>query len=147
MLLSEETKKILRQYGWSPERKVDAKPFVDGLKAEGYVVFERAVEFLGQYGGLYLKMPQYRGSGWDTLHFDAILAAGRIFIDNVWFYEGRVGEKLVPVGEAYNGHYVLMLSESGKMYGAYDDLLRLAGQDCEDAIESMYRRLETPKIP
>jgi len=149
MAISEKTKKTLEKYGWSPVRKIDIAEIIKSYEKEGYVVFDTAREFLSGFGGLNLMMPSLSGGRLEKLHFDALDMSINYEFD--WAkakgYEDRVGEKLIPVGEAYNDYWVLMVSESGKMYGAYCEDLKLEGNTCEEAIENMYNSVETPEIP
>ena len=149
MAISEKTKKTLEKYGWSPERKIGITEMTKSYEKEGYVVFDTAREFFKSFGGLHLMMPSPSGGRLEKLHFDALDMSINYEFD--WAeakgYEKRVGEKLIPVGEAYNGYWVLMISESGKMYGAYCEDLRLEGNTCEEAIENLYNCVKTLEIP
>ena len=147
MGLSETTKNILRKYGWSENRKFDVTEYVKFLKKDGFNVSPKAEEFMCMFGGLQLKMPLMWGPGETGLHFNAIVAARDIFPYSVEQYERRVGEPLTPVGEAYDGYFTIMISKSGKMFGAFEDTLRKEGEDFEEGIEALYSQKETPEIP
>ena len=158
MKLSKETKNILEEYGWTPDRTIDITKYVQFLESKGYIVFDIVRKFLIQFGELRLQHPhyveptpeqytKYKLKPYKILHFNSIDAARGIFIENIKCYEERIGEKLTPIGEAHDGYLVLMISESGKMYGAFDDYLTLLGNSYEEGIEAIYQRLKTPEIP
>ncbi|EAZ84165.1 SUKH-3 domain-containing protein [Lysinibacillus fusiformis] len=50
--LSIKTKKILKQSGWTPERKKDISSQVKYLEDKGYVVFDCVKKVLEQFGEL-----------------------------------------------------------------------------------------------
>ena len=53
---------------------------------------------------------------------------------------------MLPIGEAYRDYFMIMLSESGKMYGAFEVTLRKEGDTFEEGIEALIYDLETPEI-
>ena len=146
MKLSFETKKILEENGWFEERKINISKYILFLASEGYEISDKVKEFLEIFGGLHFKLPEFKVPGWTTLHFDPVIAAENIFKENIESYEQRVGEHLTPIGEAYNGYYTLMISSSGKMYGAFEDTLRKEGDNYEEGIESLYKCVDTPEM-
>ncbi|RSZ59621.1 hypothetical protein HF313_12780 [Massilia atriviolacea] len=107
--------------GWSEQREVDPAPFLASLAADGYVRFPQAKRFFQRFGGLAGDMPAYRVAGaLDRIDFDPARTIACTCRETVRSYEARVQETLVVIGMAYNGHMVLLLSESGRVYGGYD---------------------------
>ena len=51
------------------------------------------------------------------------------------------------VGEAYQRHMTLAISPSGKVVLGYDELLLLAGDSPEGALENIVLGREMPEIP
>jgi len=147
MQLSQLTRNILENAGWSPLRKIDIKSYEEALLADGYQINDSVRNFLSEFGGLEINHPAYRVQGEeDKSHFDPIRAIGGIYHETVEEYEKRVGENLVVIGEGYNGHLVFLISESGKVFGAYDDYLTLLGNNIIEALEAICERKETAEI-
>ncbi|WP_308613263.1 SUKH-3 domain-containing protein [Massilia mucilaginosa] len=61
--------------------------------------------------------------------------------------KARVHEKLIVIGMAYNRYMTLMLSESGRMLGGYDDFLCLIGTDVQDGMSNLFDRRQMPELP
>ncbi len=147
MKMSEETKTILHDYGWSAERKVCTTKYEKAFECEGYKTFKSALDFLREFGGIYFEIPIPNSGIKGKAHFDAIQATKDIYIEVVQAYEHRVGERLLPVGEANNYQCTLLFSESGKMYAGLDDTLLFLGNNYEEAIENLCQRLDKAAIP
>lgn len=145
MKFSESTKKYLQKYGWSENRKIDTLKYIKKYQEEGYVVFDKVLEILSNFGDLQFLIAK-ESNEFTTLHFDAIKTIEDNFKENVEFYESKIGEALLPIGEAYRDYYMIMLSESGKMYGAFDYTLRKEGNTFEEGIESFIYQLETLEV-
>lgn len=145
MKFSESIKKYLKKYGWSENRKIDTLKYIKKYQEEGYVVFDKVLEILSNFGDLQFLIAK-GANEFTTLHFDAIKTIEDNFKENVEFYESKVGEALLPIGEAYRDYYLIMLSESGKMYGAFDYKLRKEGNTFEEGIESFIYQLETLEV-
>lgn len=145
MKFSEDTKKYLKKYGWSESRKIDTLKYEKKYQEEGYLIFDKALEVLSNFGDLRFSIPE-KPIGTTTLHFDVIKTVEDNFKENVEFYESKIGEALLPIGEVYRDYFMIMLSESGKMYGAFDFTLRKEGDTFEEGIEALIYDLETPEI-
>ena len=138
-VLSLENKTCLLEAGWDPERNVDTSEYERFLQTHNIQFLPSAKEFLIVCGWLEVKIPQYRyRNETDFYHLDPLRAAKNQGLD-LDVYEERVGEKLNVIGEAYTEHMVLMMSESGKVYGAYDHFLTLMGNDGYEALEALYQ--------
>lgn len=148
MKFEKTTYDFLRKLGWSEHRSVDPAPFLACLLAHGYVRFSQAKQFFQRFGGLAGDMPAYRVAGaFDRIDFDPARTIACTCRETVLAYEARVHEKLVVIGMAYNGHLVLLLSESGRVYGGYDDHLCLIGTDVQDAMSNLFDRRQMTEVP
>ena len=148
MELSKTAVKFLMKAGWKKGRKIDISEYAAALEKEGYTVHEKAREFMEEFAGLVGEQPAFRVPNViQKIHFDPILASERMFFGNMSFYEARVGEPLVVIGEAFNEHYTLMMAESGKVYGAYDTYMAIEGKDYIEGLNSLYNCIRTPEIP
>jgi hypothetical protein len=145
-VFSKETKMVLRKNGWTQERKIDITKIVKYLEKEGYVVFEIVRDFLSQFGGMHFEIPIIGLPVMEKFNFDAIEAASGIYIELVKTYEECTAERMIPVGEN-NFHYTFFMSESGKMYAGFDDILVFLGNNYEDALEVLCLQLNKPEIP
>lgn len=56
----EAVKKVLMESGWSEERKDEITEYIEAYKKYGYVMPEKVMEVLSAFGGLTLKIPEYR---------------------------------------------------------------------------------------
>src|SRR5579872_6240667 len=127
--LSAEAGRQLAEAGWSGTRSVDIAHYRAALEAEGYELHAHASSFLRSFGGLRLVAP-----GDQHFHFNAADAARSGSPDwVVETYAKRVGEPLCAIGEAFNGHLVLAMSPTGRVFGGYDDELILIGNDESEA--------------
>jgi hypothetical protein len=147
MKISNTTLKFLEKSGWNSCRNIDITIYQEAHEAEGYKLSNIAEEFLKQFGGIEIVHPAFRvPNAFDKTHFDPIKAIRAIYRGNVEEYEERVGESMVLIGEAYNRHLVLLMSESGKIYGAYDDYLTKLGDNSYEALNALCESKETPEV-
>lgn len=136
-MFSEKTLAVLRAAYWSPGRKVDLEPFAKAYAAAGYAPPPKALEFLQEFGGLVLYYPHHRNpSSEDRCNFCADLACEWV---RSWMheYEAHVGDMLVPIGQAFSMHMVLVMATDGAVYAFYGDLFCKIGSSGVDAIESL----------
>jgi len=128
VVLSKFSRDCLADAGWTKGRRIDVGPHIRRLEADGYPVFEVARDFLTRFGGLRLKYPHFRVPAHDdSCHFDAAAASRRISKYTVARYAEAIGKPVCPVGAAFHDHMVLMMTERGLGYAAFEDaLIRLA---------------------
>jgi hypothetical protein len=138
----------LKEMGWNPSRKIDYDSILKEISNDGYMIFPSAVKFIESFGNLEGRLPAFKREGpYEKIHFSPVQAMENIYRERVETYETRVSEKLVIVGEAYNGNLVILISQCGKLYGAYDDYLCLLGQTPEQGIESLFEKIPSVEIP
>ena len=148
MKFEKTTYDFLKKMTWTDHRDVDPAPFLACLVADGYTLFPQAKRFFQRFGGLGGDMPAYRVAGvFDRIDFDPAQAICYTSRETVSDYEARVHEKLLVIGMAYNRHMTLMLSESGRMLGGYDDFLCLIGNDVQEGMSNLFDRREMPELP
>jgi hypothetical protein len=137
----------LEEFGWSPQRKIDTTDIIKSLIQEGYKLNKYALKIIEQFGNLEFKQPAFKKEGeTEKLHFNSLRASDHIYREKVEEYEIRVGDYLVVIGEAYNEHLILMVSDKGVVYGGYDEYLTLLGSSFEAAIEALFYSKETKEI-
>lgn len=139
---------ILRLSGWFPGRSVDITRAVAALRREGFQLNEQAETFLRALNGLHLWFADPRsGNTKQDLHIDAEQAAESVYAERVEEYARRLGEPLCVVGEAFQRHMTVAMSPSGKVVLGYDELLLLAGDNPEGALENIVLGRAMPEIP
>lgn len=137
MTMSNKVIESLKKSGWDDSRNVDISIYVEAFKSEGYKLSEPIVEFLKQFGGMEIIIPAFRRpDAIDKIYIDPIKAINGIYRGNVADYEERVDESLVVVGETYNEQLVLLMSESGKFYAAFDDYLAKLGDNIYETLDT-----------
>lgn len=147
MRFEKPTFDLLRKMGWTEHRAVDPAPFLACLLADGYEPFPKIKPFLQRFGGLSGDMPAYRVAGaFDRIDFHPAHAISCTCREQVTAYEARVHEKLLPVGMAYNRYMTLLLSQTGRLFGGYDDFLCLIGNDVQEAMSNLFERRDMPEV-
>ena len=145
---SEQTVKYLNQAGWAPGAVVDAASFSKVLLDAGFAPNVTALRFLQEFGGLHIEYPHKRVPGMmDNMHFNSSEVVRDILPSTVAAYGAIVGGALCPIGEAARGYYILMMDETGAVYGAYGDFLVKVGDSGIEAIEALCSGKELQQIP
>lgn len=136
MAYSIKCEQCLLNAGWYSSRRISTLKFNFLLLFSGYKLTPYLDSFLTEFGGLKINYKTENGNVF-LFHFN-IYKAVRDF-DIKWIkedYLNRVNEKsLCVIGQAFSNHITLMLSDSGKIYGGYDENLFLIGINIHDSIE------------
>lgn len=144
---SAATQRVLTGAGWQPGRSVATLRYRLALFLDGYPWFPAVQTFLSEFGGLRITFPRYAGT--DTLHFNAAEATAGV--DGYWVQENyaqRLGtNRLCVIGAAYGSYLLLFMSDAGKVYGGYDDILCWIADSGEDAIEAICQNKPVQPIP
>lgn len=137
MKISNKVMEVLENSGWDSSRNIDTLIYEKALKSEGYKIYEPVLKFLKQFGGMEIIIPAFRRpDAIDKVYIDPIRAINGIYRGNVIEYEERVGESMAVIGETYNEQLVLLISESGKFYVAFDDFLAKLGDNVYEALDT-----------
>jgi hypothetical protein len=145
---SETTLQLLHRSGWHEKRNISVDAYISGLSQENYRVTEAVVSFLSSFGGLCVIHPDDKVPGrTDFFHLDPIQGAHSTTRERVEAYEERTGEQLCVIGEAYSRYMILMMSPTGAVYAAYDDILIMVGGSGTEAIEAICRGGDMEQIP
>ena len=147
--LSRTSRDCLARAGWTRDRRIDIAPYVRQLEVDGYTVFEVVRGFLANFGGLRLKYPDFRvPEREDSCHFDAAEASQRISPYTVARYAEAIGKPVCPIGDAFHDHMVLMMTERGVVYAAFEGtLVRIADSGIEAINELCEGRDDHEEIP
>lgn len=121
---------ILKDMGWFENRRVDTALIKRYLTEKGYSWFPKVEAILCEFGGL----------NSEKLHFDAIRAEKQV--DSSWIldeYANRLNNnQLCILGQAFNNHLTLFMTDSGEIFGGFDDFLCYIAADPESAIVEIY---------
>ena len=134
-----EILELIRKAGWKIGVRKSKDEIQEIIKQNGYSPFECVVDFLCEFNGLKILFFNRRnGLKDDDISFDFIHAASLESIERVRDdYELRIGKPLCLVGTAYRDYFVLMMSDDGNVYGAYDDFLCKIGDSGLAAIRNI----------
>lgn len=136
--LSDQTKKLLKNAGWYPDRHIDITVYRDSLVNDNYKIFQTTEKFLHEYGGLSIEFPLSNGNK-TTLHFNVVQAVEEV--DPLWaqsdYYKRLKNKDVCVIGQAYTDHLTLMMDEAGFVYGGFDDYLCFIANSGEEAIEAI----------
>lgn len=102
---------ILRASGWYEGRSIDIGEIEENLKQLGYIVFQKAEDFLKEFGDLVIEDTINEEIHNTNIRFTSYHAHGAFRAE-----EEIVQEKLIPVGKVDSEHLILLISESGKVY-------------------------------
>lgn len=134
--------------GWAPGCRQDIGEVVLAWTAHGYTESDAAVSFVRQFNGISFEYPRHVVVGGShRCVIDAVRAASAVSPSRVSDYERRAGQILTPVGLAASNHVVLMVADSGKVYGGYDNYLAIYGDDGKAALWNIYHRIDSVQLP
>lgn len=114
------------------------------FESRGYALSEPEELFLSEFTGITIEF--IRNGRRDCIWFDAQRAAE--LADSEWIehYEDRTKQSLVPIGYSNHEHLMLMQSDKGGFYGAFDDFLCALGSEAEEMIENLLNQEQEPLV-
>jgi hypothetical protein len=136
--------RVLSQAGWFPGRSQDIAGVRSRLQSCGYRVGETTDQFLREFTGITINF--IRNGRSDSIWFDAQRASALADPEWVAHYEERTKTSLVPIGYSNHGYLMLMQSEEGGFYGAFDDYLYALGNEAGEMIESLLNQEKEPLV-
>lgn len=150
MKLSSEITNFLESKGWRSSKKKDISSLLEFLKERGYEVSPEQIEFLELFDGYSFEFPvdylkDYDPKATDLVSFNCeknIRREGEV----PEIYEETVGEKLLLIGEN-SSYFLIMLTPSGKMYAAMDNVLYFIGNNIGEALTNYYHGPTIVRIP
>src|SRR5258708_29030146 len=138
------TERLLRGAGWRPGRSQVAFAVRQLLEARGYNVGKRIELFLREFAGVTIDFT--RNGRQDSIWFDAQRASALADPEWIAHYEDRTKTSLVPIGYANHEHLMLMQSDEGGFYGAFDDFLCALGSEADEMIENLVNQDREPLV-
>lgn len=147
--MNNEVKRILERAGWYADRRVNTKLIIDSLEEEGYTYSDIIIEFLEQFWELKIIFENKRNHlNEDVINFSFEHASHLEVPERVNFnYSQRIDKKLCLIGSVYRDHMVLMMSEDGNVYAAYDNYLCFIAKDGYSALEAIILDLDFIEVP
>lgn len=122
-------------YGAIEHKDINLPQCQQTLISLGYTLFAGFNEFVQQYGGI----SGYHAdiSAIKTFYIDPEKASQTLYQEQVALYQQQTDCLLIPVGECSNGYIVLLYGSDGKLYGGFDELLYLFGDDIHSAFDCL----------
>lgn len=142
MNLGGEARRQLIASGWFDDRGVSTVDFEKACRENSYPILVEALRFVRGLGGLVGEHKALRVPAMDRFNFNSCQAMADIPKERVDVYSVRFGQLMVPVGEAYNSHLILMVSSKGSLLGAYDDFLCELGDSIERGLIALFEAEE-----
>jgi hypothetical protein len=130
-----------------PASTDDQLRILEKAKSSGFSVTTAFEHFVATYCGRHLQHPSYSVDSIEKMHFDIDELGADFTSDATEEYSERAHSVLIPIGEANNGHLLLMMDNEGGLYGAYDRYFTKLGEDIEDGLNAIFERRETQSIP
>ena len=117
-VLSEKAIEVLKKAGWYEGRKIDITENVKFLEERGFEVLDKAKKFMEEFGELKINVQTVRkdGSIKVSKHSTCIKDVVGCLDARNFGLEDYVKEKLMLIGNLYNGDIDLYISESGRVY-------------------------------
>ena len=135
MTYSDDILAILREAGWTEERRVPADALRARLAAAGFVPHPAALDFLSRFEGLAFTHPSHKyEDGKNTCHFDLDRIIGQVDVDDIDDFGASVGTRLCPVGEINRGKSIVAIGEDGRVFSYYSPFIALQTRTVDEAI-------------
>ena len=144
--VSRVAEECLRAAGWSPNRRVGVDDLAKDYVRLGYTFSDTLRRCLLGFNELRVHHKHAHSDLVDHFEFDARKAIASLDRSDVVEYGQLVEEELFPIGFAFRGYMVLLLSEHGKVYAVYDGIIRLVGTSVLDAVDSLCTGRELVKV-
>jgi hypothetical protein len=145
MSIDDELAAILGCPPFGEDREVDV--VLQAWERNGFVASNEAIRFAARFDCLSFRYPRHPiQGGYYECELNAVRAAHLIDVEKLGSYEVRTRERMTPVGISGTSHLVLLVSESGQIYGAYDAFLANYGETAEQALINIYKRVKPKRI-
>lgn len=135
--MDDNLKEILLKSGWKEKRKIFTLDYQLYARMSGYYWNKVIRDFLREFGDLEILFE--RNCGQDLLHFDVHKAIRgidpRVVLEE--YNKAANTKNLCVIGQAYTTHLTLLMSETGEVFGGYDESFCLLGNTGIEAIENI----------
>ena len=143
--ISEYVSEVLKNAGWSFDRKVSTELYQNYFKEESMSCFPEAIEILENFGGLKVNPPLNpdRVYGTGELRFDPILANRSDFVH---FWENKLERSFCSLGSIWGNNALLVLSEKDIYYGLSDAGVHYIADNLADTLEILIAATTKPSL-
>ncbi len=137
MMLPDSVQAVLRQEGWTPERRIPIQHWVSQLVNHGFSVLPEAESILENMGELQIIPTKTSNDAFlaEETHFDPIAEVISEF-DVVAFWQEQLGTPLTPLGMLYPSESILLIGANGHVYAAWGNIIWECGDSFADALEN-----------
>jgi hypothetical protein len=137
--------KILIESNWFLGRKIDINEMEKFLENEGYIVFDRAKEFLGQFGLLKITFNHpYSAKHKSVIKIDTRFIP--VYKSVVDAYNRYYKKSMVPVAHYQLNSMVIYIAEDGMFYGGFDESIIELGGSFEEALYNLVHGIKLEKV-
>lgn len=134
-MFSQEVQAELLRQGWSPDREVDIHEWRSHLMSHGFSMSPAAEAVLRSFGGLMIlpvRTPADKCRA-GVIEFDPVTHV-LSECSRVAFWQGKLGLDLTPLGVLHSGEMILLLAESGAVFGEWGNMVFQYGGSFEDSL-------------
>lgn len=133
---------LLRSSGWNSDRNIDTSDMEKVLIENGYKVFDKAKNFLKEYGLLKITFKNPRNNKYvDTIEINPKSIG--VYSSVIFSYSRHCNKAMVPIASLPQQCMTICITEDGEFYGGYDDWLLKLG---DNFIEALYNLITGTKI-
>ena len=137
-------RKLLKQSNWSINRRVPVERYCTLWSKYNFLIFPKAVSFVENFGEVSLQDVIYSDFKKTNIlvkvNFFPLIATENI-AETGWIeqcYSPLAQENLLPVGTTFNDYMTIMIGESGKFYGGYDDFFAILGLNKKEMLMNIF---------
>ncbi|WP_326681566.1 SUKH-3 domain-containing protein [Streptomyces sp. NBC_01237] len=114
-IFSEEVNRVLREAGWTPDRQINAEPWLAAFESEGLQRNPVVSAFLAEFGGLavHISGPGISRAR-EPFEFNPMLCLGEE--DRFLEWGEEIKKSIFPVGVHDEGRFFLGIDECGELY-------------------------------
>jgi hypothetical protein len=150
MFKSEKVKNYFKENGWYEGRKIDISLYKEMYKKYNITPNPLALNILGEFGGVNLKLPSKGSNYYTSLILDP--SEGEVTFEELKEFEETIGEKLTPLGFFPRSTLDIYISDLNKFYfaGSYEFMyIVFIGFDFYEMLEVYFNKeyLDQDKFP
>lgn len=121
--MNANTKERLIDAGWSSERQIDVDEVIDTLNSRGFLLTDKNIFFLKQYGLLEFELENRNEIFKDIVHknFNPLKAIGKnLYKESLEYLEDEYDiegiNTVIPIGENDNGNMLILCTGDNVFY-------------------------------
>lgn len=140
--MNANTKERLIDAGWASERQIDVDEVIDTLNSRGFLLTDKNIHFLKQYGLLEFELENRNELFKDIVHknFNPLKAIGKnLYKESLEYLEDEYDiegiNTVIPIGENDNGNMLILCTGDNVFYGYTDGCLIKYGNTIEEMLD------------